>query len=278
LDPGYLALLDTLPNLDYSVLWRVFLLTVMRLAPIMGLAPFLGAKLIPASVRMAFALMLAFVFFPTVITNLQETRITDSAFVGYALKELIIGFILGYFSAIPFYIVQSSGILIDYLRGSSMFMSQDPTLQTQASPIGVMLNLYMIVIFYAVDGPFIFLSAVETSFQVFPLNAMVNPQFFNLQNPFWHTAITLLSKVFAISIQLAAPALLAILMAEVFLGIANRLAPQVQIAFLGMSLKSLLGLGLLWLSWFFLMRQMSSVSLDWVHILQKDILTTPFTK
>ena len=53
-----------------------------------------------------------------------------------------------------------------------------------------------------------------------------------------------MNQIITIAIQLAAPALVAILMAEMFLGIANRLAPQVQIAFLGMSIKSLLGLGL----------------------------------
>ena len=52
-----------------------------------------------------------------------------------------------------------------------------------------------------------------------------------------------------ISIQLSAPALLTILMTDFFLGIANRLAPQVQITFLGMPLKSLLALVIIWAGW-----------------------------
>ncbi len=278
MDPGYLALLDSQPNLDYTVLWRAFLLIVMRFAPIVGLAPFLGAKVIPVSVRMAFALMLSIIFFPGVISSLQKTPITNNVFVFYAFKELAIGFIMGYFSAVPFFAIQSSGVLIDYLRGSSMFMSQDPSLQVQSSPIGVMLNFYLIALFYAIDGPFIFFSAIEKSFEVFPINAALNPAFFNLKNSFWQTSLEVVGYIFSLSIQLAAPSLIAILMAEMFLGIANRLAPQVQIAFLGMSLKSLLGLMLLWASWFFLLRQMSSVSLDWLHTIQKEILTVPLIK
>jgi type III secretion protein T len=278
MDPGYLALLESYPNLDYNVLWRAFLLTIMRVAPIVGLAPFLGAKLIPTTIRMIFALLLTFVFFPMVIGSLQDAPLTDAMFIGYAFKEIAIGFAIGYLSSIPFFTAQSSGILIDYLRGSSMFMAQDPTLQAQGSPIGVMLNLYMIALFYAVDGPFIFLGAVQNSFQLFPINALINPAFFNLQLPFWQTSLKVLSTVFALSIQLAAPSLLAILMAEMFLGIANRLAPQVQIAFLGMSLKSLMGLLLLWSAWFFLLRQMANFSLDWVNTLQKDLLTIPLSK
>ena len=78
----------------------------------------------------------------------------------------------------------------------------------------------------------------------------------------------ILGKVFSLSLELAAPALLAILMAEMFLGIANRLAPQVQIAFLGMSLKSLLGLAILWAGWFILLRQMSILSVNWIDTLR----------
>ena len=53
-------------------------------------------------------------------------------------------------------------------------------------------------------------------------------------------------------------------MAESFLGIANRLAPQVQIAFLGLALKSLLGLILLWAGWAFITKQMAQTAVDWV--------------
>jgi len=52
-------------------------------------------------------------------------------------------------------------------------------------------------------------------------------------------------------------------MAEMFLGIANRLAVNVQIAFLGMALKSLFGLALLWAGWSFIIQQMVKGALLW---------------
>ena len=79
----------------------------------------------------------------------------------------------------------------------------------------------------------------------------------------------LLTKVTAFSIQFAAPPILAILMAEMFLGIANRLATQVQIAFLGMALKSIFGLALLWAGWSFILQQMVKQSLIWFNDLVK---------
>ena len=55
--------------------------------------------------------------------------------------------------------------------------------------------------------------------------------------------------------QLAAPALIMILMTDFFLGIANRLAPQVQITFLGMPLKSLLALVIVFFGWTLFMHE-----------------------
>ena len=150
-------------------------------------------------------------------------------------------------------------------------MAQDPTMQAQSSPIGIMFNNYLIVLFYAMEGPLLFFDAVTTSFQLFPVDQMISPLFFKMNDPIWQTILSLTSTIFNLSIELAAPPLLAILMAEMFLGIANRLAPQVQIAFLGMSLKSLLGLILLWAGWLFILKQMSTMSLDWIHHLQKNL-------
>ena len=81
----------------------------------------------------------------------------------------------------------------------------------------------------------------------------------------------IVNEIVTIAIQMAAPSLVAILMAEMFLGIANRLAPQVQIAFLGMSIKSLLGLALLWAAWFFILKQFTKQSYSWIELLNKLI-------
>ena len=62
-------------------------------------------------------------------------------------------------------------------------------------------------------------------------------------------------------------------MTEMFLGIANRLAPQVQIAFLGMSLKSLVGLFVLWAGWFFILKQTSNETLNWFDLINKIVLS-----
>ena len=119
--------------------------------------------------------------------------------------------------------------------------------------------------------PLFFFDALIKSYQLIPIVQFFNPQAFHLNVPFWQVCIDIVNQVVTIGLQLAAPCLVAILMAELFLGIANRLAPQVQIAMLGMSLKSFLGLGVLWAGWFFILKQFSKNAYDWLdtfdHIL-----------
>ncbi len=275
MDEAYTDLLGAIPDVDYPIIWRFSLLLIIRMAPIVGIAPFLGAKLVPTSARAGLALALAAVFLPYALYVNPDFNLTDNSFIVLACKEAIIGTMLGFFSSIPFYVVQSSGILIDYMRGSSMLMAQDPALQNQASPIGIMFNYYLIVMFYMVDGPFMFFDAVQTSLEIFPVAGGINPAIFHFNNPLWKACMGIMEYVFAMSLQMAAPCIVAILMAEMFLGIANRLAPQVQIAFLGMSLKSLLGLMLLWAAWFIMLKQMSSITVDWMHNLNSLIKQIP---
>ncbi|MCH9811220.1 flagellar biosynthetic protein FliR [bacterium] len=270
MDAGFLNLLSHVQGMDYNTLWKLLLLGFMRLAPICAIAPFMGAKLIPIMGRVGFALSLSVVFLPTIlVTKGPNIEMASTLFVFYSLKELTIGFILGYLASIPFFVAQSSGIFIDYARGASSMMGQDPTTQSQASPIGIMMNYYLIVLFYALGGPLLFFDAISTSFEVVPVDGFFPHVFYAKDNHFWTTMLDILNQVFSMGVQLAAPSLVAILMAESFLGIANRLAPNVQIAFLGMPLKSLLGLSLLWAGWYVIAHKLGDYSIEWITALNK---------
>ncbi len=251
-----------------------FLLALMRIAPIVALAPFLGAKL-PGGVKIALAVALAAIFLPNIMLTSSKAVSFGMPFIGSLLKELFIGGLLGFMVSIPFYIAQSSGVLIDFMRGSSALGVTDPTMQTQATPIGLLYNYVLIVLFFQLDGPFIFLDGLLQSYSVIPADGFFSPAFFTLRLPFWQSIAGVLTKLTALSMQLAAPALLSILMAEMFLGIANRLAPQVQIAFLGMSIKSLLGIALLWAGWFFILQQVGKQALLWLKNLSLLLQTIP---
>ena len=271
----YVSFVLSFPNIPPMSVLTLFFLGLMRVAPIVALAPFLGSRL-PGGVKIGTAIAITAILLPHLIASAKIPAVTyDAHFATYCIKELFIGMILALLVSIPFYIAQSSGVLIDFLRGSSALQIQDPIMQSQSSSIGQLYNYVFIVLFYEIGGPFIFLEGVLNSYSVVPADSFIPAAFFNLQLPFWQFMLGLLTKFLAISLQLAAPSLVAILMAEMFLGIANRLAPQVQIAFLGMALKSFVGLALLWAGWYFILQQIGKQSILWLQTLSQLIYSIP---
>ncbi|QVL55981.1 MAG: flagellar biosynthetic protein FliR [Simkaniaceae bacterium] len=268
---NYAELFSNLPNISIMQVLSLFFLIIMRIAPSLVLAPFFGAKLAPGIARMGLAICVATIFLPFIAIKTTAPIGFSNIFILYSLKEILVGLILGFFITIPFYMVQTAGTIIDYLRGASIMQAQDPSMQTQTSPIGILFNYIMIVIFFHIDGPFLFFDALMKSYELIPPDKLINPNFLSIKSNFWTTILDLVNQIVTIAIQLAAPALVAILMAEMFLGIANRLAPQVQIAFLGMSIKSLLGLGLLFAAWYFILKQFTKLGYSWLEMLNKLI-------
>ena len=276
--PDVVTSTDTYFNLLYQqasaspmTVLAAFLLSLARILPIMVLAPFLGSKNTPNPIKVMFSISIVAIVLPSVLVGLKETLALDLQFTGYLLKEIFVGFILGFLVAIPFYIAQASGSLIDHIRGSASLQVSDPTTQSQTGPVGIFYNYTLIAIFFFIGGPIYFIDGLARSFQLIPINDVLNPGFFSLSIPFWKLIITLLTHVLSLAIQLGAPSIIGILMAEMFLGIANRLAPQVQIVFLGISLKSFVGLALLAAAWFFILRQLGKESMSWIKTMYETM-------
>jgi type III secretion protein T len=242
-----------------------------RMLPIIGLAPFFGAKVLPHPVKICFAICLYVIFLPQLITVTKTPLEFNLMLVFYFFKELFVGFAIGFMISMPFTIVQNAGIIVDHQRGGASLMVNDPTIQNQSSPLGTLFNFVLIYVFFSINGPFFLIDAIVTSYEIIPPDGFLSTGFFFKGSSFWSTQISLLNKVMIISIQLATPALLAILMTDVFLGIANRLAPQVQITFLGMPLKSLLALAVVCFGWKLFEEELAKQCYEWLNITRNMI-------
>ena len=247
-----------------AVLTLLFLF-LARMLPMISLAPFFGSRVLPNPTKMCMALS----FFVILLPQLLTVTVNPVKFGPYLVlligKELFIGFIMGYFISIPFSIAQSAGTIIDHQRGGASLMVNDPTVQNQSTPLGTLFNMVLISLFFMINGPFIFLNAVIDSYNIIPPDQFINPLFFDKGSSFWGLLIPLFNKVMVVSMQLCAPALLAILMTDTFLGIANRLAPQVQITFLGMPLKSLLALVIVCFGFKLLSQELVHQCYEWLN-------------
>jgi type III secretory pathway component EscT len=247
-------------------------LFLARFLPIIALSPFLGAKILPNPVKLFFAFTMFVIFLPKLLTVTTVPIGFNLYTVTLMIKELLVGTFIGMIISMPFLIVQTAGIIIDHQRGGAALMVNDPTIQNQSSPLAILFNYTLIYLFWQIDATFAFFDVILRSYDVIPPDQFFGTAFINKENAFWKLQFDLLSEVMTIGIQLATPALLIMLMTDLFLGIANRLAPQVQITFLGMSLKSLLGLTIVCFGWSVLMGAFVKQSNFWVKMVDNMLV------
>jgi type III secretion protein SpaR/YscT/HrcT len=249
---------------DPTAVLSLLFLFLGRILPIIALSPFFGGRVLPNPTKVCFAFTLFVIFLPTLLQVSTKPLGFNTTLFLYLFKEVFVGFSIGLMISIPFLIAQGSGIIIDHQRGGASLMTNDATVQNQSSPLGMLFNMTLIWIFYFIDGPFLFIEAIIESYTVIPPDQFFNPVFFSNTSAFWKQIIQLFNQMMIITIQISTPALIAILMTDAFLGIANRLAPQVQITFLGMPLKSLLGLLVICMGWQLIATEFAKQSMYWV--------------
>lgn len=247
-----------------SEVWDIFLLGLARIVPTIAIAPFFGGKMIGDVVKLGLGVSITFIFLPYLIAQTPASPNFDVSFLFLLLKEVVIGAILGFIIAIPFYYSQGAGALIDHQRGSQSLQVMDPTTQMQTSPTGTLFNNMMLVIFFALSGPILFFDGLLTSFKLIPLDSFFPVHFFDLKHPFWITMMGLITTIVKISLQMSAPSVLGMLFSDLFLGIANRMAPQVQISFLLWSLKAFVGIAMLFLAWWLVIKQLDFQATTWL--------------
>ena len=234
-------------NIDVSFYLIYYSLIWVRVIAMTAMIPYLFGKPVPRYVTMGASIMLAIFIFKNVApaepTPMAEDRLL---LIVLYLKEAFYGMVMGFTSAIVFHAMSSVGQMIDNQRGMSIARSILPQLGQQVSISGIFLFQLAIVLFLAMGGHTLFFDAFFRSFEVLPVLEFpaVGPGMFPLMDMF----MTLTGKVIFIAMQIATPVIIAIFLADLILGLANRIAPQINVWMLGFTIKGSLGLLMLFIS------------------------------
>src|SRR5262249_8290695 len=153
--------------------------------------------------------------------------------------------LMGLSVAIVFYGVQSAGNMIDNQRQLANARIFNPALGSQASLFGVFYYQLALVIFLETGGHRIFIQAVVKSFETVPILSFPNIQPGIDPVLLWISRLT--ADTLIICLQLSAPVLIAIFIADVILGLTNRVAPMINVFEMGFNIKGYLGAALVYL-------------------------------
>lgn len=227
-----------------------------RLIPILTLNPMLGGHVMPQNAKIGFSLMIAALVYQPVLASFSHP--VPEAFLPYVallIKEILFGTALGYLSSLVFYAIQTGGRIIDMSRGASMAFMLAPQTEGQVSYLGEMQFQFSIVLFFALNGHRLFFQAIFQSFDLVPLVDF--PDFVKLTGPTIHLLAWSSGQVLHIAVLLAAPVVVAMLLTDLVFGIINRVSPQINVFFLAMPVKMMLGLVVVLFVMGFLSEQMA---------------------
>lgn len=219
---------------------QLFFLAFTRIMAIMIHIPVLGGQNIPAQVRIGLGFALALVLIPWQPLPVDAPSLGAWAYGLAIAREIVVGTLVGYSADLAFGAIQMAGAAMGMGSGFESSRIFNPTMGDAGSAFDQIFVMTATMIFLIIDGHHLILIAIQKTFEAVPLNGTL---VFNGLDTIMNTTSTFI----AAGIHLALPVMAALILADLSLGLLARIAPQVQVYFLGLPVKvavSLLALGL----------------------------------
>lgn len=212
------------------------LLAVPRMLAACGVVPLIGSAAIPQMGRITFVLSLAIFLYPLNSDALPSEPLGIMLWLVIAVKEILIGFCLGYVCSIFIWVVEGIGSLLDTVVGNNNLFLFNPMLNQQSGPFSILLGQFGAILFIMFGGFIILLHTLFTSFVIWPVLSFY-PSLSDASRTFF---IERSSEILAVSVQLAMPTLTVLMLVDLGLGLLNRSASQLNAYALSMPIKAIL--------------------------------------
>ena len=212
-----------------------YLLAMVRAAAWVFVCPPFGNRTVPTTVKVGLAAALALVVGPRLAE--QAVPLEAGPLLTAAVLQVAAGLALGFLGVLLFATFSFAGGLIDLVSGYSVAQLFDPGTSAPVSIFGQFYGVLATTLLFAIDGHLLLVRGFLTSFTAAPLT---------------HLSIDTMAELltgdlalfFVAALEIAAPLLAALFLAEAALGLLSRAAPQMNVFQLGLPVKILVTLTL----------------------------------
>ncbi|GIF11062.1 flagellar biosynthetic protein FliR [Actinoplanes teichomyceticus] len=153
------------------------------------------------------------------------------ALIASAALQVFVGVALGFLTALLFAALQAAGDLLDLFGGFTLATAYDPLGMSQNAVFGRFYNLIAVTLLFASDGHQLILRGFLQSFRTLPLNTTFSMETFS------RLLLTGVGEMFLSALQIAGPLIAVLFLADVALGLLNRVAPALNAFQLGFPIK-----------------------------------------
>ena len=230
-----------MPYIEFHRWILAAVLAMARIGGAFAVCPALTDSMIPGVARRVAVLALSCVAIPFIKDGMPPGEPNMWMFGVVAFQEALIGFLIGFFAAIPFWIAENVGNFIDNQRGATMGEVYSPLSGTQVSTTGIFFTQLVSTLFFVGGAILIFLGAIYASYKVWPVFG--NGISFAKDSSVY--ILGSLDMMLRTTVVISAPVIIIMFLATLGLGLVNRTAPQLNVFFLSMPVKSALGVAML---------------------------------
>ncbi len=224
------------------LLWA---LVTARVVPIVQVVPYMGGKALPQTVKLGLAVALTAMIYPAMAATGAADQLPDGAlaWITLLIKEVLLGVMFGFVAGLVFESIIMAGQLIDNARGQTMATALVPQLPERVSVSADYMYQMAAVMFVLLGGHRVFLAALTGSFVAIPPHVI--PDFGPSLEALTLSILRLGADAITLGVMLAFPVTATVLLTDVCLALVNRAAPQINVFFLGMPLKAMIGIAVM---------------------------------
>jgi flagellar biosynthetic protein FliR len=216
------------------------LLAAIRIGGLMTFAPFFGNGALPNPVKAVLTLTLTVLVLPVYATGTAPTAASFGSWAGMGLSELVMGMMAGLATQFVFDGMELGGQIVGFQFGFSLANVIDPNSQVEITVLSSLYELVALLVFMNLGVHRAILRAIAVSFQMVPLGSLENARLPASE------LLRMSGAMWLVGAEIAFPVLLATLLVDLTIGFVTKASPQFPALFVGLSMKILLGLALLY--------------------------------
>ena len=150
-------------------------------------------------------------------------------------QQLVIGLAMGFAMRLVFTAIDLAGTMISNQMGLGFATAYDPQSAAQTAVISQFLGMLGLLVFLAIDGHLMVIATLGRSFMLLPIsaNAIASSSWLNIANAG--------GLIFSSGVLLSLPVVVALLIANIALGVLGRVAPQLNLMAIGFPITIVLG-------------------------------------
>ncbi|MDI2589245.1 MULTISPECIES: flagellar biosynthetic protein FliR [unclassified Psychrobacillus] len=209
----------------------VLLLIIARVSAFFVILPLFSHRTIPASHRIALAVVLSWMMYYTMDVEPFEV---NGDYLLLIIKEVMVGLFIGLLAYIIMSAVQIAGGFIDFQMGFAIANVIDPQTGAQSPLVGQFLNTLALLLLLALNGHHLLLDGVFYSYQFIPME-LTWPAFG--QENYVEFIMRTFAGIFAVAFQMSIPIVATLFLVDIALGITARTVPQLNIFVIGFPIK-----------------------------------------